>query len=168
MAPMEVPTRCAISSPASRIAFQAPAQARDLAPPPPKTATTLTPTATPAPIADCGMRIAESQGERRTAPPPPPSIPQSTIRNPQLMSLSRSRRVPAIHHPGCAPLGRAVEAPLLVGGLGHNRRDRGRHARVVEGDVGDVARVGVVLLAREHVLGDDLHAHLHRRPPRVV
>ncbi len=44
---------CAISSPASRIALQAPAQASDLAPPPPKTATTR---ATLVRSGECGVR----------------------------------------------------------------------------------------------------------------
>src|SRR6267378_7089865 len=44
-APIEVPTRCDGVRLTSASAFQAPAQASDFAPPPPKTPTTLTPRA---------------------------------------------------------------------------------------------------------------------------
>src|SRR2546422_8360474 len=102
-----------------------------------------------------------------------PSIPQSALNTPHSAlriphySFPCSRIVSPIHHPARAPFRRPLIPPLLVGRLGHDRRDRGGPAVVVERDVGHVARVGMPPLAREHVLRADLDAHPPRRSARV-
>src|SRR6266571_1732105 len=110
------------------------------------------------------MRNAEFYA-RPSAPQSALNTPHSALRIPHY-SFSCSGVVSPIHHPTRAPFGRSLEAPLLVRRLGHDRRDRGGPAVVVERDVGHVARVGMPPLAREYVLGDDLDAHLHRRAAR--
>src|SRR5207245_7347080 len=97
------------------------------------------------PSAECGVRNAEysigpaeSMGGRQT--------PHSAFRIPH--SFPGSSVVAPVHHPARAPFGRSLEAPLLVRRLGHDRRNRGRPAVVVERDVGHVARVGMPALAR--------------------
>src|SRR6058998_827901 len=125
-APRDVATMWVTSPPASRIAFQAPTWAMAFAPPPEKTATTLTTPPPPHPLVrndECGMRRFTSV---------------LRLRSPHY-SFSCSRIVSPIHHPTRAPLRRSLEAPLLVRRLGHDRRDRGRPAVVVERDVGHVA-----------------------------
>src|SRR5437870_1833957 len=62
-APIEVPTMWEGRTPASSSAFQAPAWARDFAPPPPKTATTRTPAPPLLRIADFGLWIGSSRVE---------------------------------------------------------------------------------------------------------
>src|SRR5438132_8976231 len=162
-APMDVATMWVSSPPASQMAFQAPTWAMALAPPPEKTATTRT--ATP-PNAEVGTRNAEQNWKVVPLELPAP-VPPSAFRVPRF-SFPRSRIVSPIHHPARAPFRRSLEAPLLVRGLGHDRRDLCRPAVVVQRDVGDVARIRMSPLAREHVLRDDLHAHLHRRATGVV
>src|SRR3989449_11351876 len=105
--------------PASRRAFQAPAWARDFAPPPPKTATTLM-------NADRGTRNAEHQCERRAAGRPATLDPPSAFRVPT--SLPRTGVISAIHDPRGAPFGSPIIPPLLVGRLGHDRRHTAGHA----------------------------------------
>src|SRR5689334_18867536 len=112
---------------ASTRAFQAPAWARALAPPPPKTATTLM-------IADWGLRIADWKCVRRIR------NPKSAIRN---CSFPSPRRIPPIHHSPSAPFGSPIVASLLVRRLGHDRGDFRRHAFVVERHVGHVTGVRV-------------------------
>src|SRR5690242_21097209 len=96
---------------------------------------------------------------RLFAPPPPKTA--TTL-------FTGARVVPPVHHPAGPPLGGPVVAPLLIGRLGHDRRHFARDTRVVERHVGDVARVGVALLPRQHVLRDDLDAHFHGRAAREV
>src|SRR5947207_9859002 len=55
------------------------------------------------------------------------------------ISFPRPAAIPPIHHPRRAPLGRAVIAPLLVGVLGDDRRDRGGAALGVERHIRHVA-----------------------------
>src|SRR2546428_2739136 len=112
------------------------------------------------------MRNAEFYA-RPSAPQSALNTPHSTLRIPHY-SFSCPRIVSPIHHPARAPFGCSLEAPLLVRRLGHDRRDRGRPAVVVERDVGHVARIRLPPLAREHRLRDDLHPHLHRPPAGVV
>src|SRR5437763_16804337 len=113
-----------------------------------------------APIADCGLWIADSTLAL------PIRNPQAEIRN---YSFSRPRIVSAIHHPTGPPFGRPVIPPLFVGRLRHDRRHLGGDALVVQCHVGDVAGVGMPLLAREHILGDDLHAHsIEVRPAKLT
>src|SRR3989442_1858952 len=105
------------------------------------------------------MRNAEFYA-RPSAPQSALNTPHSTLRIPHY-SFSCPRIVSPIHHPARAPFGCSLEAPLLVRRLGHDRRDRGRPALVVERDVGHVARIRIPPLAPEHALPDDLHVHLH-------
>src|SRR5512142_1618315 len=73
-----------------------------------------------------------------------------------------------IHYPARPPLRRPLIAPLLLRRLRHDRRYGRRLPVLVQRHVGHVARVGVPLLAREHVFRDELHPHLHRRVAREV
>src|SRR3989442_10658757 len=144
------------------MAFQAPTWAMALAPPPEKPAATRT----AAPLnAERGTRKAEQWREVQAARPST-SVPRSAFPLPR--SLTGSSVVSPVHDPARAPFRRSLEAPLLVRRLGHDRRDRGGPAVVVERDVGHVARVGMPPLAREHGLRDYLYAHLHRRAAGVV
>src|SRR5438046_956432 len=96
---------------------------------------------------------------RLFAPPPP---------NTATTLLTGARVESPIHHPRRAPLRRPVISPLLVRRLGHDRRYLRRHALLVERHVRHVAGIGMPPPTRDHVLGDDLDAHFHRRPARDV
>src|SRR5438876_9598376 len=103
-------------------AFQAPAWARDFAPPPPKTATTLM-------IADCGLWISDWKRGYQIR------NPKSAIRN----SLTSPCVVSPIHHSRRPPLRRPVIPSLLIRRLRHDRRDVGGYALLVERHVRHVA-----------------------------
>src|SRR5216110_984498 len=92
---------------------------------------------------------------------PPPDRTSTTLLTPALV-------VAAFHHPFRATLRGAVVAALLVGGLGDDRRDLRRAAVFVQRDVGDIARIRVSLVSRQHVLGEHLHADFHRGPAGEV
>src|SRR6266511_1781106 len=92
---------------------------------------------------------------------PPPDKTSTTLLTPALV-------VAAFHDPLRATLRGAVVAALLVRGLGDNRRDFRRATVLVQRDVGDIARIRVAPVGRQHVLGEHLHADLHRRPAREV
>src|SRR5207302_9825067 len=103
------------------------------------------------------------------------SIPHSAFRTPHCShsfriphSFTRTGVIPAIHNPRGTPFGGPVIPPLLVRRLGHDRRYLCRHALLVERYVRHVAGIGVPPPTREHVLGDDLDAHFHRRAARDV
>src|SRR5438105_15935331 len=85
---------------------------------------------------------------------PPPDNTSTTLLTPALI-------VAAFHHPVRAALGGTVVPALLVGRLGHDRRDFGGAAVLVQRDVGDVARIRVPDVSRQHVLGQYLDADCH-------
>src|SRR5438105_12952214 len=93
--------------------------------------------------------------------PPPPGNPRTTLPTPALI-------VAAFHHPVRAALGGTVVAAFLVGRLGHDRRDFGGAAVLVQRDVGNVARIRVPDVSRQHVLGEHLDADLHGSASREV
>src|SRR5438094_10479055 len=101
-----------------------------------------------APIADCGLWIADSTIAL------PIRNPQSEIRN---YSFSRPRIVSAIHHPTGPPPRRPVIPPLFVARLRHDRRPLSAHALVVQCHVAAVARAGMPPLSPAHILPHDLH-----------
>src|SRR5437867_8550072 len=112
-----------------------------------------------------GTRLACSRARKApacaSAFAPPPDNTKTTLLTPALI-------VAAFHHPLGAPLRGPVVAPLLVRSLGHDRRNFGGTAVLVERDVRDVTGVGVAAVTRQHVFREHLHADFHRRPAREV
>src|SRR2546428_4813436 len=125
------------------------------------------PTTAPMDVATMWLGMRSACSNARKAPAcasafaPPPDNTSTTLLTPALF-------VTAFHHAFRAPLGGTIVAPLLVGSLGNDRIDFRRPAVLVERDVGDVARIRVPPLARQHVFGEHFHADFHRRAARKI
>src|SRR5213075_535377 len=92
---------------------------------------------------------------------PPPDNTSTTLFTPALI-------VAPLHHPIRAALGGPVVAAFLVGSLGNDLLHFRRPAILIECHVRDIAGIRVAGLARQHLLGEHLHADFHRRPAGEV
>src|SRR5687767_2999130 len=75
---------------------------------------------------------------------PPPESTRTTL-------LTAPLVIAPFHDPIRAPLRRPLVAPLFVRRFGHDRRDTRGIPVLVQRDVGDVARIRVAAVARQHV-----------------
>src|SRR5207247_8401567 len=73
-------------------------------------------------------------------------------RGPISQLLTTSLIVPPLHHSIGTPFRGPVVAPLLVGRLGHDRRDLRRAAVFIQRDVAPVARIRVSYISGQPVL----------------
>src|SRR5467141_2583701 len=80
---------------------------------------------------------------------PPPDKTSTTLLTPPLI-------VSPLHHSIGPQFRGPIITALLVGSLGHDRRDFRRAAVLVQRDVGDVARIRVSYVSPQHVLGEHL------------